>query len=540
MMANKKYLVIILFMALWANDSNAQYQTILIPPSLEMKLDTTVWRKVINKSKYQEEFNKVSFESSLNKSLTLRMVCDGFTVGIDSVKRIIAAYKTQKQTEAKDVEVSEKNGFTVIKYSDKNGIESGRKYHCEFMGIHPEGFTAVLFFEAPESNKAILDSLVNGSIKDFHVVSANYVDQKFGYPIKESNKEVQVEKRMEKLMAAILEKNPSFHPDEAGLDELNNEARRQLDKDIKWGYSYQKYYSTRKKIALGNLSLNDWLEVRFGTKESDDISFLKAYNSGQQNEFIDGFNRAVSRTFGDTLQINYLADPMEIEHKTKKLFWTFCFPSKPIKDSTTIIVFCFSYDTISTQWDANKAVVSKMAASREETNGFKIVKHNTGESEFDNITADFIVIADDSGKFIIGNNTMQNSNFIKSNFSIPDMDNYKMIAKGVNLVKDKLTYAEMTSSDGSDELQGLKYIQPDKRLYQSSLQFDDLRDDGIQMAFYYTVNKGKLLSGKIFANSDKGIKELPLDDMMKGKIMQTDLFKKLLKESLQTTTGLIK
>src|ERR1017187_5292689 len=339
-----------------------------------------------------------------------------------------------------------------------------------------------------------------------------------GYPIKDVNHEALVEKFTLRNIAKIKEEHPDYSPTEAAYDEINNNARHQIAMDVKWNYSYQKYYKTRKKITQGKMSYSEWLDSHFMQKDNDDVAFLKAYGAGTHGELFEGFNIALTKHFGDTLCFTFIGDPLEISSKGKTYFWTYTFPACPFKDTTTLMVFCFEYDTTYRRWESYKYVYPKYAANKEEVNTIKILKHSSGEDEYDNITTDYIVFTNDSGKYFLGNNTIYNSNFIKIENVFSLAGNYKVVMKGLNLNKDKLVYADLISNDGETEVAALKNIPADKRIYQSTLQFEDLKGDGGNEAYLVSVSNGKIIQSKVYITTDKGVKEVPIDETWNTRI----------------------
>src|ERR1039458_4344085 len=97
------------------------------------------------------------------------------------------------------------------------------------------------------------------------------------------------------------------------------------------------------------------------------------------------------------------------------------------------MVFSFAKDSISYKWDIHRTSFPKFIEKSDEGNDFSIVKQNTGEDESDNITFDYVVLTNNSGKYIIGNNTLPSSNILKQRITGPDSGVYKMIAHGVDL-----------------------------------------------------------------------------------------------------------
>jgi hypothetical protein len=164
------------------------------------------------------------------------------------------------------------------------------------------------------------------------------------------------------------------------------------------------------------------------------------------------------------------------------------------------------------------------------------VKQNTGEDESDNITFDYVVLTNNSGKYIIGNNTLPSSNILKQRITGPDSGVYKMIAHGVDLANGKMKVSDIICTENV-ESPDFKIYPPDNRIYESVIQFDDLNEDGVTDAFFYAVSNGKLIQVQIVTTSTTGVKILPADASIYQKIMTTELFKKIAKESTQKVTG---
>ena len=533
----KALLVFLLFIGIFPMIALGQYDTIMVAPSLEMKLKTEAWHKIQSFGRTSYEPSPVSYEYTKNKAVKIVVICDAILVSTDSARKELKAHCMDKKTESDSVKVVELKGFTVISYPDFPTVKKNRKTYCEITGIHPEGYIATITFEAPESDKSLMDSLVLDFVSTAHMISPNYLDEKYGYPIKDINKESLVEKRTYKMIAKIREVNPSFTPTETGYDELNNEARKQVDRDIQWGYSYQKYYKTRKKVTQGKMPYNDWLNSHFLQQDNEDVSFLKAYGAGNHGELFDGFNIALAKHFGDTLVFSFVGDALEINSKGKTIFWSYTFPMYPVKDNKSLMIFCFVYDTTYKKWDSYKTVFPKFVSKTEDIPEVKILKHTIGEQEYDNITTDYIVFLSDSGTYFIGNNQLYNTNFIKIGNIFTGNENYKAIIKGVSFENNKLGYSEISSNEIEGDVVGLKYIPADKRCYQSTLQFEDLKGDGVNEAYLISVSNRKLIQVKVFTTTEKGLKEVLIDEGWKTLIKETDFFKKLSKESTQSSSS---
>ncbi len=531
MTAINKNLAALLLLLLFGMNCSAQMDTILIPPAMELRLVPGIWHRIPNFSRTNYEPVAVVFELKKNKAVNMTVFGDILLISTDSARHDVKIYCDDRKNEGPKVQITEKKNFTIITFPDLPTIKARRKVYAEVIGIHPEGYKETITFTAPEDLKTTMDSAIDDIVNNANVVSATYLDTKLGYPLKETNKETMVEKQMNKTIEKIRAENPTFQLTDVGYDEFNNEARRKIDRDLKWSYSYQKYFKIKKKVTQGKLPYNDWLDSRFLQKDNDDVAFLKAYGAGNNGELRDGFGIALAKHFGDTLTINNIADPLEINSKGKTLFWTCTFPSTPVKDVTSLLVFYFVYDTAFKKWDSYKTVFPKYVPTQEQTYDIKILKHSIGEQEYDNITADFVVITSDSGKYFIGNNQLYNTNFIKVADTFASAKNYKVLIKGVSLKDVKLAYSDIVSSEADGDVVGLKYITADKRYYQSTLLFEDLNGDDINEAFLITVSLGKLIDARVITITDKGVKEIPADDTWKAKIKETDFFKKLAKES---------
>jgi len=112
-----------------------------------------------------------------------------------------------------------------------------------------------------------------------------------------------------------------------------------------------------------------------------------------------------------------------------------------------------------------------------------------------------------------------------------------MIAHGADLANGKLKVSDIICTE-MVEIPDFSIYPPEKRLYESVIQFEDLNGDGVPDAFFYAVSNGKLVQVQIVTTSTTGVKILPADNPIKEKIMATELFKKIAKESNQKTTGL--
>jgi hypothetical protein len=111
-----------------------------------------------------------------------------------------------------------------------------------------------------------------------------------------------------------------------------------------------------------------------------------------------------------------------------------------------------------------------------------------------------------------------------------------MIAHGVDLANGKLKVSDIICTEMVESPDFLIYP-PDKRLYESVIQFEDLNNDGATDAFFYAVSNGKLVQVQIVTTSATGVKILPADNPIKEKIIATELFKKIARESTQKATG---
>lgn len=517
-------------------DCFSQNDNILLPPSIEVKLDKNAWHKATGSLHPEGALNMVSYEYASNKAIKMIIFSDVLLITKDSANRYINFYCDTKKRESGLAETYEKNGFTVVKYPDTSPRSNGTKTFCECFAIHPEGYKAAIYFEAPLTQKAKMDSLIDDFLDNAHIVSVNYVDEKLGFPYLEQQADSLVRVKNRELTQKFKEKYPLASIDDVKQDEFYNDAKKAIDTYISTQFSWKKFYSIRKKIYKGALSIDDWLNYKFMGTENDDISFLKTFGGINRSALSDVFNVALARHFGDTLSFAYVGQPLEITIGERKIYWSYAVPIKPLKDSATFMVFSFAKDSISYKWDIHRTMFPKFIEKSDEGNEFTILKHSTGEDEYDNITGDYIVFSNNSGKYLIGNNTLTSSNFLKQKITIPDSGTYKMIAHGVDLANGKLKVSDLVCTE-LVEAPDFTIYPPEKRIYESVIQFDDLNGDGVTDAFFYAVSNGKLVQVQIVTTSTTGVKILPADNAIKEKIMATELFKKIAKESTQKITG---
>src|ERR1035437_2157148 len=514
----------------------SQNDTVLMPPSIEVKLDKNAWHKYIGSLHPEGALNMATYEYGSNKAIKMIIFSDVLLITKDSANRYINFYCDTKKRESGLAETYEKNGFTVVKYPGNSPRSNGTRTFCELFAIHPEGYKAAIYFEAPLTQKAKMDSLVDDFLDNVHIVSVNYIDEKLGYPYQEQQADSLVRVRNKELTKRFRETYPLAQLDDVKQDEIYNEAKKTIDTYISTQFSWKKFYSTRKKIYKGALSIDDWLNYKFMGTENDYISFLKTFGGINRSTLSDVFNMALAKHFGDTLAFAYVGQPLEITIGERKIYWSYAVPIKPLKDTATFMVFSFAKDSISYKWDVHRTMFPKFIEKSDEGSDFTIVKHSTGEDEYDNITADYIVFTNNSGKYLIGNNTLPASNLMKQKITIPDSGTYKMIAHGVDLANGKLKVSDIICTEMVESPDFLIYP-PDKRLYESVIQFEDLNNDGATDAFFYAVSNGKLVQVQIVTTSATGVKILPADNPIKEKIIATELFKKIARESTQKATG---
>ena len=499
-------------------------------------MDKSEWHKYIGSLHPEGAMNMATYENVSNKDIKMIIFSNILLITKDSASRYINFYCDSKKRESALAETYEKNGFTVVKYPDSSPRSTGTKTFCELFVIHPEGYKASIYFEAPLSQKAKLDSLVDDFINNANIVSVNYIDEKLGYPYQKEQEDSLVRVRNNALTQKFKEDYPLAALDDVKQDEILDEARKSIEMFITTQFTWRKFYSTKKKILKGGLNIDDWLNYRFMGIENDDISFLKTFGGINRGELLDVFNKVLAKHFSDSLSFSYTGQPLEITIGTKNIYWSYTIPTKPLKDTSTFMVFSFAKDSISYKWDVKRSVFPKYIEKGDEGSDFTIVKHSTGEDAYDNITDDYIVFTNNSGKYLIGNNTLPESNFIKQQIAAPDSGVYKMVIHGVEIVNGKLKFSDIKVTENV-ETPDFSIYPPEKRLYESVIQFDDVNGDEVPDAFFFAVSNGKLIQVQIVTKSSTGVKILSGDKSINDKIMATELFKKMAKESNQKVTG---
>lgn len=373
---------------------------------------------------------------------------------------------------------------------------------------------------------------------------------------------------------------------------IRTEVEKDLNKKMKYGFTYEKYYRYENDIKNGLGSVDNWLDYELEGKTFNELEFYETFDGNVHGESMAGFQLAMDNFVKSKFNIpakaktewlHYVKDSSNIKNQ----YWAV--ESAYFNESLTESVILLSLEKKNDNWKYFNTTFNEKYLIE-----YDKLWDNSNSNNFslniqsqNRIKGKFIVLDNEKiGVSYIGNSDIAETNFIRTEDGNPNefdvtlyydavqdsdkivMDRYFITAnfkpyfyyndsfqKKLNLsyvLQDKKLYHEVNkyevgsiTIDGKEQSENEESIlyaakkiladvpfPPIKRIYKTGLIFGDINSNGIQDCYHFSISNGKLISYKAYEITSVGVTELKFDEIISKKIMKTDLFKKIQGKSL--------
>lgn len=409
----------------------------------------------------------------------------------------------------------------------------------------------------------------------------------------------------------LLEKQTTYYtnkykeriklPKEHNLDPkiqnaIRTEVENDLDKKMKYGFTYEKYYRYEDDIKNGQGSINNWLDYELENKTFSELEFYDTFGGNVHGEAMDCFQLAMDNFVKSQFNVPSEAKTEWLHYEkdftnSKNQYWAV--ESAYLNESLTESIILLSLEKKNNDWKFLNTTFNEKyliefdkLGENSNSNNFSLYIQSQNKTK-----GKFIVLDNEKiGVSYIGNSDISETNFIKTEDGNPKefdvalyydavrdsdkvvMDRYFITAnfkpffyyndsllKKLNLryiLSDKKLYNKVNEYEvnlsiidekgnekgQSEDEESVLYVakkiladapfSPAKRIYKTGLIFGDINKNGILDCYNFSLSNGKLINYKIYEITKKGVAELKTDDTISTKITSTVLFKKIKEKSL--------
>lgn len=390
-------------------------------------------------------------------------------------------------------------------------------------------------------------------------------------------------------------------PKERNLDPkiqkaIRTEVEKDLNKKMKYGFTYEKYYRYENDIKNGHGSIDNWLNYELEEKTFNELEFYETFDGNVHGESMAGFQLAMDNLVKSKFNIPAKAKTEWLHYvkdssNSKNQYWAV--ESAYLNESLTESVILLSLEKKNSDWKFSNTTFNEKyliefdkLGENSNSNNFSLYIQSQNKTK-----GKFIALDNEKiGVSYIGNSDISETNFIRTEDGNPKefdvtlyydavqdsdevvMDRYFITAnfkpffyyndsllKKLNLsyiLSDKKLYNKVNEYEVNlsiidekankkrqfEDEESVLYIakkiladvpfSPVKRIYKTGLIFGDINNNGIQDCYNFSISNGKLITYKVYELTDIGVVELSSNEIISKKITMTTLFKKIQGKSL--------
>ncbi len=502
---------------------NAQVSDLSVNPGLSIRSQGSKWETIktgINYPSYAGEWAQYHLkeDSSIKLYISSRFI-DRMDLDVD---KTIGLYEEDLR----------KNGGEKKLAADKIILsatveEKGKKYFVENIFIFNLMFFTQVNISFPAENKtskAIVSELP-GLIR---LDSPHETDLKEGLPVTADRFDSLVITETARL-TEILQK--MYYPkllQEHEISQLKNSIRRDLNKKMQGGYTYEKYYGYRNKILKADFSVSDVMSALFKKKGFPELKFVEDFDNSHNGKLYDALITKMENISLATLGYNdkgisKLADRISKERRADSVYWALFAAAKDNHSPGKL--YAFSFKETAAGWTIRHYALGQSFNLEDKTidlnNDFHLT-HYAGDDTTSTEDSDDILLVTNNHtqQSFIGNAFSDSTMFYTTGSPAPDKYDvsYMLFHWGPHSLNGFPSYRNKKITNDYHMQEYAQAIPPASRIYFNVPTMGDVNGNGLADCYSYSISNGKLLNINVFEVTNGGIQQLSADADIKNKI----------------------
>lgn len=169
-----------------------------------------------------------------------------------------------------------KNGFSIIE--KKPSAEEANNIYHSWINLYEvykynDGYYVKMTIQAPYDFKKTADSLLSEIMNSIYLHTPEELDRKEGLPLNALNIDQYVAKEESKAIEKMIRMFGQSYVTEEVKNKTHIDLMAKAEKKMRWHFTHKEYFAKHRVIAGGHLSMDSWLDSKFGYGTASEIEY---------------------------------------------------------------------------------------------------------------------------------------------------------------------------------------------------------------------------------------------------------------------------